>query len=211
MKDDLERKASVRRSAHAYYEHRSRIVSVFVTAISIILPAIIVFIAFTDISFVKVYVSWVDINDLRVAMGIGSLVLFLLAVFDQIFQITNRHNEHRRAIELYSQLLMDIRTVHLDGVPTKERNIRLDQFYQRYLQIASNTLSFTENGFSKAEKAYHKKRALRQARKELSFAWPWKIRRRAKAIAKVLYEQEKSKKVNVKMERKVRAKDVERI
>jgi hypothetical protein len=198
MKADLERKAVMRRSAHSYYEHRSHIVSVVVTAFSIILPAIIAFIAFTDISFVKAYLPWIDINDLRMAMGFGSLALFLLAVFDQIFQITTRHNEHRRAIELYSQLLMDIRSANIGSVSAKESNIRMEQFNQRYLQIASNTLSFTEGRFARAEKAYLKKRALRQARKELVFAWPWKIRRRAKAIAQNLYEKEEQREIDSK-------------
>jgi hypothetical protein len=182
----------LQRSAHSFYEHRSRIVSIFVTAVSIILPAMVAFIAFTDISFVKEYLPWIDQNNLRISMGFGSLVLFLLAVFDQIFQITTRHNEHRRAIELYSQLLMDIRNANLSGVPTKEGNIRVEQFNHRYLQIAANTLSFSEGSFARAEKAYLKNRALGQARKEHVFAWPWKIRRRAKAIAQMLYEKEES-------------------
>jgi hypothetical protein len=131
-------------------------------------------------------------------MGFGSLVLFLLAVFDQIFQITSRHDEHRRAIELYSQLLMDIGNAKLDGVPLKETRIRVEQFNHRYLQIAANTLSFTERKFARAEKAYLKMRALRRARKELVFAWPWKVRRRAKAIAQMLHESEGSDKEELK-------------
>jgi len=198
MKADLERNTVLQSSAHSYYEHRSRIVSIVVTAVSIILPAIIAFIAFTDISFVKTYLPWVELTDLRMTMGFGSLVLFLLAVFDQIFQITTRHNEHRRAIELYSQLLMDIRIANMDGVPQKESNIRVEQFNQRYLQIASNTLSFTEGQFARAEKAFLRKRALHQARKELVFASPWKIRSKAKEIAKLLYEKEESREADSK-------------
>jgi hypothetical protein len=78
---------------------------------------------------------------------------------------------------------MDIRNAKLDGAPTKELNIGVEQFNHRYLQIASNSLSFTEGKFARAEKAYLKQRALRQARKEFVFAGPWKIRRRTKAIA----------------------------
>jgi hypothetical protein len=192
MKAGLEYRVLLQRSAHSYYEHRSRIVSIVVTAVSIILPATIAFIAFTDISFVKAYLPWISQNALKLSIGFGSLVLFLLAVFDQIFQITTRHNEHRRAIELYSQLLMDIRNATLDGVPIKETRIRVEQFNHRYLQIAANTLSFTEGKFARAEKAYLKMRALRQARKELVFAWPWKIRTRAIAIAQMLHEKEES-------------------
>jgi hypothetical protein len=198
MKANLEHRVLLQRSAHSYYEHRSRIVSIVVTAVSIILPATVAFIAFTDVSFVKTYLPWVNENIMKISIGLGSLVLFLLAVFDQIFQITTRHNEHRRAIELYSQLLMDIRNAKLDGVPAKELNIRLEQFNHRYLQIASNSLSFTEGKFARAEKAYLKQRALRQARKELVFAWPWKIRRRAKAIAQMLHDKEELSRTDLK-------------
>ena len=190
MKADLEYRVALQRSAHSFYEHRSRIVSIAVTAVSIILPATIAFVAFTDIAFIKAYLPWISQSALKLSIGFGSLVLFLLAVFDQIFQITTRHDEHRRAIELYSQLLMDIGNAKLDGVPLKETRIRVEQFNHRYLQIAANTLSFTERKFARAEKAYLKIRALRQARKELVFAWPWKVRRRAKAIAKILHERE---------------------
>jgi hypothetical protein len=194
MKADLECRVALQRSAHSYYEHRSRIVSIAVTAVSIILPATIAFVAFTDVSFIKTYLPWVSQNTLKLSMGFGSLALFLLAVFDQIFQITTRHDEHRRAIELYSQLLMDIGNARLDGVPLKETRIRVEQFNHRYLQIAANTLSFTERKFARAEKSYLKMRALRQARKELVFAWPWTIRKRAKAIAQILHENEGSDK-----------------
>jgi hypothetical protein len=92
MKANLEHRVLLQRSAHSYYEHRSRIVSIVVTAVSIILPATVAFVAFTDVSFVKAYLPWVNENIMKISIGLGFLVLFLLAVFDQIFQITTRHN-----------------------------------------------------------------------------------------------------------------------
>ena len=190
----LERKSILQRSIHSYFEHRSRIISVIVTSVGIILPAMLTFIVFSDISFLKQYIPSINPNNLKLVIGLSSFLLFLLAVFDQIFQITTRHNEHRRAIELYTQLLRDMTIAELGNVSGDESNFKLELFNQRYLQVSSNTIHFTEDKFARAEKAHLKYRAIRKARKELVFAWPWQVNKRAKVIAETLYNEEKIKK-----------------
>ena len=189
VKQDLIRKINIQRSAHSYFEHRRKLISILFKAINIVIPAFITFVAFSDLTFLNKFVSKLTKDHITLIIGLGAFAMFLCSVFDEIFDISTKYKEHRNAIEQYSQLLRDMKIVSINEKDST--NTRIELFNQRYIQISSNTIAFTAKEFSKAEKNIYRNHAIRQAIKKEPFLRFWEIKSKAKEIAKELYENDK--------------------
>jgi hypothetical protein len=167
-------------------EHRTRIGSTIFKTLNIVLPAVIALLAFSDINYVSTYLPWLTEGLVRLTIGIFGFLLFLVDVLAEVFDVSEKHAKHREAINLYSDLLRDLRTVKLDNESPEMRDKILQVFNQRYLQTTITTVNLTHKEFTKAEAHYLRYRAERHARRDDPFAWPWKVRKVAKQKAKDL-------------------------
>lgn len=176
---DLERKIDLQRSVHSFHEIRTRRIGILVQVSLIVFPAFLTLAALSDFEFLQTFFPVLTEEILRLAIGFLSLILFLVAVISDVFNIVRRPEKHRDAIEQYTQLLGEIREATKPLHPDQEK-----LFSQRYFSISSNAIPTSSSGFIRAEKAYLREAALREAAKENPFGSYFKTRLRAEEIAK---------------------------
>jgi len=186
IQKDLTKKIILQRGVHGYYERRTQINANFFKTANIILPALIALLALLDFAFISEYISWLTDELAIVFIGILGFVLFILGILFEVFDIGSKPVEHRKAIEQYSILLRTIRNIDLESMTPELQQMTLDGFNQSYLNIASTTIRFTDRQFSIGETNFIRHQAIRRARKENPFAWPWQIRALAKQKVKEL-------------------------
>ena len=152
--DDLERKIKVQRDNHSFFEQKRKNISIWIKCINIIIPGIITFIAFSDFDFLTKHFN---INNFKsiIIIGLLSFILFLISIFDEIFKLTSNYQSHRLAIEQYSLLLRDIKIFkkEIDQCDHEDIVNAVENYNQRYLQISSSSITFTDKEFLQALKA----------------------------------------------------------
>ena len=179
IKNDLIRKINLQRSIHSYYERTTKHKALIFRSISIIAPAIVTFIAFSDFSFLKEFIPELSENHIKLTIGIIAFIIFLNSVFDEIFKISEKHKKHRNAIEQYSQLLRDIKLTIAQNPEINDHDSKIEMYNQRYIQLSANTIPFTDKQFNKAELEMLKCRAIRETIKKEPFLRFWEIKKKA--------------------------------
>lgn len=169
MIEDLKNKIKLQRSIHSYFEQRKKFISRIIISISIIIPAFLTFLAFSDIEFLKNYFPHLSSNTLILLFGCFSFILFLLSIFTEIFKLTDVHKEHRSSIEQYSILLRNIKLFEKENRKHDETEVAIMEFNKNYLQIAGSSVSFTDSEFLRGEQYALRKEIIRQGIHEKPF------------------------------------------
>lgn len=176
--DDISWKIDLQRDVHAYYEIKWKRYSIFIKTILIVFPAFLTFAAFSDFNFLQIFLPSLTEHVLRLSIGLISFVLFLVGVVSELFGVVIRHEQHRDAIEKYSELRREIREVEQEIT-----NEQLRSFNQRYIAISNSSLSLSTAEYRKAVGYRLRDKALRGARKRDPFGSWWAIRKSAIAAS----------------------------
>jgi len=177
---DIVRKIRLQRGIHRYFELRTRFTATLVKVINIVLPAHIVFLVFSDLTSLTGYVAWLTPMRVELLIGGAGFILFVTSVLTEVFKGDQRHTEHRRAIERYTELLQEVELMDFRGKSAKMRGESFQNLHKRYLQTTVTSPTFTDKQFDRAMGYLLRSKAIKMARKEQPFASPWKIRRLAK-------------------------------
>lgn len=174
LEDDLIRKIKLQRGVHSYFEQRSKMQSIFIKSILIVLPAMLTFIAFSDFDFLKIYLPTITENSIRLIIGSLSFILFITGILSEVFNISVVYERHREAIEQYSELLRNMKE--------QKSNLTEEQitnFNQRYFSISTNSIHISSKKFIRGEKFHLKNQVLRAVMKKNPFKCKWQIRKQA--------------------------------
>lgn len=186
----LVRKIRVQRGLHRYYELRTRFSATLIRVINIVLPAHIVFLVFSDLTTLKQYIRWLTPIVVELLIGGAGFVLFVTSILTEVFKGSQRHLDHRRAIERCTELLQEIELCDLQSMSAKMRGEAFENFHKRYLQITVTSPTFTDKQFERATSYLLRSKALKLARRENPFAHCWQIRRIARSKVKDILEDE---------------------
>ncbi|HUX11685.1 MAG TPA: hypothetical protein VMW87_01580 [Spirochaetia bacterium] len=187
---DLVNKIRLQRGLHRYYELRTRYVATAIRVVSIVLPAHIVFLVFSDLTSLTSHVKWLTRGVIEITIGAAGFILFVTSLVTEVFKGDRRHLDHRRAIERYSELLQEIELLDFSGRSAKMRAELFDSFHKRYLQITVTSPTFTDKQFESAMTYLVRSKALKLARKENPFASNRQVRKIARSkVPEVLADE----------------------
>jgi hypothetical protein len=187
---DLIRKIRQQRGIHDIFLDSSRLWMKAIKIFNIVSSSIVTLIVFADFGIINKIFPSLDNFWVMLTVGIISFMIFLCNALVNTFNIDNKEVEHKRAIELYSDLLRDIRKTHLDKLKDKVKEITLNQFNDRYMQITFSVIGIGGKSFIKSQSKYLRRQARRMAIKENPFLRPWQIKKQALKFVKEYQKQE---------------------
>jgi hypothetical protein len=177
--EDLIRKIRLHRGVHDVHLDKNRALLNFLKVFNIVSSSIITLVIFADFGLIKVIFP--NLNNFWVMLVVGfiSFFLFLLNSIINSFNIDHCEFEHGRAIELLSDLLRDIRKIDFESIEDKSKELLINQFNDRYMQITFSTINIGGRKFEKANAIYLKRQARKLAIKENPFQNSIQIRQLA--------------------------------
>ena len=194
MWNELIKKIRLQRGLHRCYELQTRYVSTVIRIVNIVLPAHIIFLAFSDIASLSKYISWLTPMNVELTIGVSGFALFVVNILTEVYKGDLKHVEHRKAIERYSELLQEINISdspqgHV-GKSARMRSETFENFNKRYLQITVTSPTFTDKQFERGMVYLLKSKAIKSARKEQPFARFWQVRKIAKGkVAEIIDDE----------------------
>ena len=152
---ELLEKIRIQKGLHSYYEMVTKPVSMFLKAVFIILPALITFLAISDLSILSYIIKIHDKDDVYIIITIIGFLLFLLSILSEIFEIEVKYKLHRSTINQ----LIKLRTNYLSELEKNEEDeLRITEKYSGlYLEIIQNCPEFTDKQYIKGKKYYIKR------------------------------------------------------
>ncbi len=176
---ELVRKVRLQRGIQSYWGGRAALLAAFVKSMNVVLSVFIAVLAFSDLGFLRGICPWLSQENEILLMGGAGLAIFLANALFNVFGLWDRPGMHTKAVELYSELLQDMRKARLESKGGDAVTAYLDQFNDRCMEIQTATVNVRGRAFNRAEAAYIRRELLRMARREIPFAFPWTVRRRA--------------------------------
>ncbi len=153
--DDLIKKVKIQRDLHSYFEQKRKALSILIKVINILIPGLLTLIAFADFDYISILIKIENTRYIIIFLGILSFCLFVISIFDEIFNLTTNFRSHRLSIEQYSLLIRDIKIFKkkIDKFQDNEIIRKIEAYNERYMQISSSSLTFTDKEYLKASKA----------------------------------------------------------
>lgn len=190
LQSDLVRKIRLQRGVHDVFEGRARALLTIQKTINVVITAFITLIVFADFGLIGKVIPQYSGQPASITVGVIAFILFVMNALADVFGLSNRHTDHLRAIQLYSDLLRDIKQLKASNHDSDTEREVLLQLNDRYMQITFSTLNVGGRRFVRGEKIYLRRRALRLAKKEAPFAYWWTIRKRAEELVSACSEKE---------------------
>lgn len=190
LRSEIVRKIRLQRGVHDVFEDNARRLLTVQKVINVIMTAFITLIVFADFGLIGKILPQYSGDPAIITVGVMSFVLFVMNALADVFSLSSRYTDHLRAIQLYSDLLRDIKqsqTASYDE--STEREILL-QFDNRYMQITLSSLNLGGRKFEHGETIYLRRCARRLAKKEAPFASCWAIKKRATELVADCLEKE---------------------
>ena len=178
--EDLVRKTKQKRGTHGYLEELYGKRNKAVVILNVFGSSIISLLAFSDIDILSKILMINSFDILKIILGLIGFVMFIVNVLSQIFNLTEMRMLHRKAVELYSDLLRDIRQAHAHSENNQISQELLEAFNNRYLQTTIAAVPVTISKFEKAEAGDLRHEANRRALRINPFAKYWQLRKLAK-------------------------------
>tara|TARA_R110001583_G_scaffold38292_4_gene123751 strand:- start:5117 stop:5686 length:570 start_codon:yes stop_codon:yes gene_type:complete len=152
----------LQKGVHDIFEDSYRRLIVFQKSLNTIFSAFITLIVFADFGLIE----WIDSSwsgiPVMLTVGIISFVLFVMNALYEVFQVSNSFNEHARAIQLYSDLLLDLELA-------KQKTDSLENYRKRYMDVARLSVKVGRRRFEKARQLYIRNRMIREQLKKNPF------------------------------------------
>lgn len=183
LREDLLRKAKLQRGVHSYFEEQTQAFAIAWRIGALVVPAIMAFVAIADSTILAMVGIEMDAERARAILGVLGVIWFVVSVLADTFGIQERHREHRRAVERYTELLRDLKKAPISD---EEDASLLAQYEKRYLEIAESSRKVMDSCFDKGEAGYRRRQARRAARREHPFAMPWTLEKLARKKAQQL-------------------------
>jgi len=152
--------------------------------------SLITLVAFSDFGVLKRLFPL--LTDFYVMLGVGTMgfILFLANALSHVFSLVEKEAKHRRTVEMYSEILRDLRKSLAEELSEETRSEVLQQFQDRFMDLQFSAISVVGIDFDRAQANYTRRSLVRMARRDHPFAAPWTIRKHAKAAAAKWQEEQ---------------------
>ena len=190
LRSDIVRKIRLQRGVHDVFEDKTRTILVAQKLINVVMTAFITLIVFADFGLIGILLPQYSGQPVMIIVGVVSFVLFVMNAIADVFGISDQHTGHLRAIQLYADLLRDIKQSYYDSDDMAISTDMLQQFNDRYMQITFSSLNVGGRRFERGLAIYLRRRAIRLAIKENPFENWWERRKRAGKLVPVCLDRE---------------------
>lgn len=187
---DIVRKIRLQRGVHDVFEDNARRLLTVQKVINVVATAFITLIVFADFGLINKILPEYSGDPAIITVGVMSFILFVMNALADVFGLSSRHTEHLRAIQLYSDLLRDIKQSQTADYDASTGREILLQFDNRYMQLTLSSLNLGGRKFERGETIYLRRCARRLAKKESPFASCWTIKKRANELVADCLEKE---------------------
>ena len=182
---ELKDKIYLQRGVQSFWEQRTRAFSNRYKVVVVTLSGLLTFLALADLPGLLPSISLLAHVDTPLVLGLLSLLIFLLSIFVDIFSVSHRHTEHRRAVDRYTMLLRDLYGMANSG-DTQPTTESVSEIERRYRDISTSVVTLTDAQFEQGERAYLRRRLRRRVIKQYPMAGPvkrwWLMRRQANGL-----------------------------
>jgi hypothetical protein len=190
LRTDLVRKIRLQRGVHDVFEGKARALLTAQKTINVVFTAFITLIVFADFGLIGKILPHFSGQPASITVGVISFIIFVMNALADVFGLSSRYTDHLRAIQLYSDLLRDIKQSKVNTYDSVTEREVLMQLNDRYMQITFSSLNVGGRRFVHGETIYLRRRALRLAKKEAPFAYWWTIRKRAQELVSECLDKE---------------------
>ncbi len=150
------KKIRLQKALHSYYENLCKPWGMTIKVFLFILPAIVTFLAFSDLEIFKTFCPNVQKETIYVIISLISFVLFILTVLSEIFNIDLKCKLHRDAINR----LVRLRDNYMDEFNKSEESEKINitkKYKELYYEIIQSSLEFTDGQYLKGMEYYVKR------------------------------------------------------
>jgi hypothetical protein len=154
-KEELLNKIRLQKGIHSYFEMRTKIFAKMLKIVLILFPAVITFLAIANESMIKFIFGQVDKDFVLIAITLISFILFILAVFAEVFGIDVKYKLHRNIINQLIKLRDELNH-RIEQNPDQAIEITRE-LRNIYLEIIQSGIQLSDNEFFRAKKYYYKR------------------------------------------------------
>lgn len=156
-KNDLIKKIRLQKALHSYYENLYKPWGMIIKVFLFILPAIVTFLALSDLEIFKIFFPNVQKETIYVIISLISFVLFILTILSEIFNIDLKCKLHRDAINRLVRLRDNYTDELNKSEKSEEINIIIKKYKELYYEIIQSSLEFTDSQYLRGMKYYIKR------------------------------------------------------
>ena len=180
LQDDLAYKIRQKRGAHGVLEEKFKKITSIYDIVNIVATALISLLAFSSLSTLSSIFPSITKETLSILIGSLSFFLFVINVIFRIKGYDLKSTQHREAVQVYSQILRDIGAYKEQAPKNIIDKAAIESFNMRYIQSTFSVIKITNKEFENAERKFIKHMAMRRAKINNPFMFPWQIRKVAK-------------------------------
>lgn len=167
---DLVRKIRIQRGVHDFLEDKTKFLLNTQKLINVTLSALITLVIFSDFGLLTEIFPSFSGKPAMLLTGCMSLIIFIVNLTADVFSLSENNAKHLQTIQQLTDLLSDIKKSKYSNEDQSIKNDRLQEFYERYLQISNSAINPGGKAFDRAQARYLQRRAIKIAIQQNPFS-----------------------------------------